>query len=325
MAQASNYPGADRVSRYYYPRVSGVFQTKVSKLVWHSTETSPLWDCPGYNGGLAAPTLTINPWKGRQKVWQHFPANMSAKALVDSSATVVRENRDEVAQIEVIGYSQRSINPTFWLPRLDDDELSYLAEIALFYKVEWNVPLTQTPLRWTWNAASNPSDPRYSGPSYDAFAGHLGHRHVSGNDHWDPSLNVTRILELAREKTNLQPGVVTPQPVEEDMLNQEDKDWLIDQIRDAKYGDVDGDGLKDTVGQIVNKAFAQGDWVERIVTESQRRQGLDKIELIARLAAIETALVASGNGQIVTQEMLNQAVIEAVDGVTLKFDKPDPV
>lgn len=172
---------------------------QITKLVLHSTETSGSAGCPGYAGGTMAPTVTVDPWSRR--AWQHFVANGSAKALADPGSTAVRENRDDVAQIEIIGYCDPALSARYGyaISDIPDSGLEYLANVLRFYHDEWGLPLVTT-LPWKPYAelASGRTSVRLSGPAYDAYTGVLGHQHVSGNAHLDPGdLDVTRILDLA--------------------------------------------------------------------------------------------------------------------------------
>ena len=208
-------PGAITSGTYWFQgKVSaGLAQDRVTKMVLHSTETPPP-NCPGYGGGVSAPTATIDPWN--LVVWQHFPANVSAKALVDPTSTAVRENRDEVAQLEILGYTYPPAGREQWaLSLIPDAGLALIARVLRWYADEgWGLPLRST-LPWKpYNAV------RLSGPDYDAYTGVLGHMHVSGNDHTDPGgLNVARILTLATGGSTTQ---------EEDDMTPEEHGWLKD-------------------------------------------------------------------------------------------------
>jgi murein DD-endopeptidase MepM/ murein hydrolase activator NlpD len=167
----------------------------ITKMVLHSTETPPP-NCPGYSGGSSAPTLTLDPWA--QRGWQHFPANMSARALQDPSSTPVRENRDNVAQIEIIGYADYRINAQYALGNIPEAGLLFIAQVLRWYADEgWGLPLT-TSLEWPTFGSPRINSVRLSGSAYDAYTGVLGHMHVSGNSHVDPAgLDVGRVLALA--------------------------------------------------------------------------------------------------------------------------------
>jgi hypothetical protein len=184
---------------------TGLLQPRITKMVLHSTETPPP-NCPGYSAGGSAPTLTVNPWLPMG--WQHFLANMSARALADPAGTVVRENRDDVAQIEIIGYADYRINSKYALANIPDSGLKFIADVLRFYNQQWGLPLV-SPLEWPAFNSPRLNQVRLSGPQYDAYQGVLGHMHVSGNDHVDPAgLNIARILQLANQTTTPPP----PQP-----------------------------------------------------------------------------------------------------------------
>lgn len=201
MARNKIYPGA-RQRRY--SGVDGIAQPTVSKLVLHSTET-PRGLCPGYQSGRAAPTLTVCPWT--RQIWQHFDTNESAKALVDPGSTSVRENRDNVAQVEIVGYSDVAVATRYGYARdilrnLDPAGVEFIAQIIAWYHLEWDVPL-RTPTAWPIYPASYGNSPaRMTGPEYDAYTGVLGHLHVSGNHHGDPALDIAAVMAAARQIVN---------------------------------------------------------------------------------------------------------------------------
>lgn len=207
----------------WYPKASkaqlfsgGVAQPTISKLVLHSTEGTG-W--PGYNGGASAPTFTVRPiWdEQRVEVRQHFAANVSAKALVDKAGGV-RTNRDNVAQIEIVGTSG-------WATRRNKaaangakgtyvlGEQWYVADypwwfwrdlgaLVRWYHDEWELPLTGLAFP-TWAGGGRLSD-----RAYDDYQGILGHSHVPENDHTDPGpIPVQTLLKYARDA-----GKITPAP-----------------------------------------------------------------------------------------------------------------
>lgn len=200
MARSTRYPGADLTRFYGHGGYSGIDQTRLEKIVLHSTETSAKWGCPGYAGGGNAPTFTINPWPGYRKIWQHFNTNESARALLNPSSTPVSENRDGVCQIEIIGYSDARTAKTYGydLRNLTDDDYAYIGRLVGWIAREWDVPLV-TPDLWPSYPASYGNSPaRMTSREYDAFTGVLGHLHVSGNSHGDPTIDPAKIIAAAK-------------------------------------------------------------------------------------------------------------------------------
>lgn len=206
--RALTIPAADQSRRYdrAYP---GIVQPTISKLVLHSTETSAKWGCPGYSGGASAPTLTIDPWNKRS--WQHFPATVSARALLNPSSTAVSENRDNVAQIEIIGYSDERYGKQYGsnLRELPDDGYDYLARTIAWFVTEHEVPLRRPALWPAYPASYGNSPARMSGAQYDTFEGVLGHLHVSGNSHGDVTLDIDRLIAKAQALVTGSKGVVS--------------------------------------------------------------------------------------------------------------------
>lgn len=217
MAKALFLPGADRTSQWFGNKYDGTIFGDLDKVLLHSTETTG-W--PGYGGGGSAPTLTVNPWTKRAR--QHFNLNESARALLNPSTTAVSENKDKVCQIEVIGYSDKSLGVPrgMYLPNLPDDGMQWLAGIVTFIMREWTVPnVWATPFPWPLYPASygTRTSSRMSSAEYDRFAGVLGHLHASGNNHGDPSLDV---VDLRARVTKLLAPTPTPTPTKETPVAQ---------------------------------------------------------------------------------------------------------
>ena len=200
MARSTRYPGADLTRFYGHGGYSGIDQTRLEKIVLHSTETSAKWGCPGYAGGGNAPTFTINPWPGYRKIWQHFDTNESARALLNPSSTPVSENRDGVCQIEIIGYSDARTAKTYGydLRNLTDDDYAYIGRLVGWIAREWDVPLVTPDLWPSYPASYGNSTARMTSREYDAFTGVLGHLHVSGNSHGDPTIDPAKIIAAAK-------------------------------------------------------------------------------------------------------------------------------
>jgi hypothetical protein len=215
-------PGADRTSRYFgsaYPN-QFVFD-HIDKLLWHSTETSKRWGCPGYGGGGNAPQITINPWPGFKKTFQHWGLNRAGRALGNPSSTPVSENKDFVLQVEVIGYSDPKLgrDAGCYLPELPDEGQEYLAEFAAFVTREWGIP-DLLPPTWplykvsTWAAMDAA---HMTSSEYDRHRGWLAHMHAPlPSTHGDAALPIVKIRTKTRAKvagapdagprTTLRPG-----------------------------------------------------------------------------------------------------------------------
>jgi hypothetical protein len=178
--------------------------SQVSKVLWHTTEGSgwPTYEDSNGLKGAKAPNLTYHPVAHR---WhQHFPLNRSARALQDPSNTPVRENRDDVVQVEIIASADSKYagpGGLLYVAELDDQAVNDLAEFAAFMREHYEVPYTKAPIWLPYPASYGNSKARMSSATYDAFKGHLGHMHASGNDHGDPGLlPINRILAIAAEQ-----------------------------------------------------------------------------------------------------------------------------
>lgn len=191
------YPKANTTAQWYETLFDrGVF-TQIDKFLLHSTETTG-W--PGYTKvtkGDIAPTITYHP--RLREFRQHNYANTSARALVDPTATPVRENRDNVFQIEIIAYADFLKADTvggLHINDLTDDNLQDLADLYKWLHDEWGCPifcdLEFPPYRPY-------KDVRLTSAEFDAYRGMLGHLHASGNTHTDPgNINAQRIVQLAQ-------------------------------------------------------------------------------------------------------------------------------
>ena len=231
------YPLANRTAQWWeddYTR--GVFAS-ISKLLLHTAETSS-W--PAYKAGANAPTLTYNPWVTASQRWrQHNRLDTSARALQDPSSTPVRENRDDVVQVEIIAYC----NPVSYkkyghgVNALPDHAYADLGALLAYLHVHAQVPLVRAP---QWSTFPPPDSIRMSSATYDAFKGVLGHQHASGNDHGDPGMTntqVDRIIAVAKQLTggttipDKPKPPVTP-PKEDTMSAQDVEDGIRAYLRD---------------------------------------------------------------------------------------------
>lgn len=254
MTKARRYPGAD-LSRFVGDQFDGRIFSELEKIVLHSTETSPKWGCPGYDGGKKAPTLTVDPWNKR--VWQHFDLNESARALVNPTSTTVSENKDNVCQIEIVGYSDPKIAKTYgyFLDDMGEDEIDFLAGVIAFIANEWGVPLARPALWPLYPASYGASPARMTSSQYDAFRGVLGHLHASGNTHGDPRLpQIDAILAKAR-------ALNSPPQTEEDMpLTQDDLDKIENEVLWAPLvpgrDGLPGSSVRNNLNTIVNNSIA---------------------------------------------------------------------
>lgn len=201
------YPKANTTAQWYETAFSRGTFSRIEKILLHTTETTG-W--PGYSSGSMAPTLTYHP---RQRAWrQHNYLDTSARALVDPSTTPVRENRDNVIQIEIIAYADEAKGRSVGgLPvsQLTDDMLKDLGEFIGWVHEQWGGPPLVAAKFIPYPSSYGNSSVRMTSSQYDAFQGVLGHQHASGNAHGDPgALNVPRIMQHAAAYG----GIVTPAP-----------------------------------------------------------------------------------------------------------------
>ena len=176
------------------------------KGVMHTTEG-------GWEGSLGVFRTTGTPnfmlgrdGTGRLRLAQFSPIGEMALTLKNLSGGV-ETNRDAIVQIELVGFSKR----TLWLP---DAATCRILAALMAELVKDGIPLrrggdgTRSSSNWTRNA------------------GWFGHGEIPENDHWDPgALNWPELFRLA--------GGAAPEPEEDDLST-------LDQILDlAEWRMVD--------------------------------------------------------------------------------------
>lgn len=222
MALQTNYPGADKSQ--WKPQLGGITMTSISKLLLHTTESSGWPSYPDF-----APQLTIDPIK--RQVRQHMPLTTSASTLSDPSSTAVRENRDNVLQVEIVGYCDPAFkNNKYYVKNFSKADLDWLAKFVVWVHTTYGVPLT-APTFLPYPSSYGNSRVRMTGVQYDAYKGILGHEHASGNDHGDPGdLDVPYIIKKAKELTA--PKSVPPIKLEDGELPTAKDVWEADVVRE---------------------------------------------------------------------------------------------
>lgn len=214
------YPKANTTAQWWETAYARSTFTRIDKVLLHTTETTG-W--PGYKLGASAPTLTYHP---RRREWrQHNYLDRSARALVDPTSTPVRENRDNVIQIEIIAYADEAKGRSVGgLPvsQLTDAMLEDLGDFIGWTHATWGLPLVAARFIPYPGSYGN-SAVRMSSATYDAFRGVLGHQHASGNAHGDPgALNVPRIMAHAKAYGTTAPPPTTAPKEWSDMATKEE-------------------------------------------------------------------------------------------------------
>ncbi|GAB3889248.1 hypothetical protein [Terrabacter terrigena] len=296
MARTRIYPKADAQTQWWETAFSRGTFSSIEKVLLHTTETGG-W--PGYDAGAKAPSLTYHP---RLRAWrQHCYLDRSARALVDPADTVVRENRDNVVQIEIVAYADEKLaRQRGHLPvsELTDDELGDIADLIAWVRAEWGGPPLVAPRFLPYPASAGASPVRMSGPTYGAFRGVLGHQHASGNSHGDPgALNVARILQLAGGTT------ITPTAPQEadDMFDANDRARLERIERALVAHDAEEDGRYKVESDRYQVDSGRFRWLSSALTGVASKVGvqLDEKELAAEVAGaiaptVREAVLAAG-------------------------------
>ncbi len=213
------YPGADTEGATRYDDNYPGNRQEVNVIVWHSTEGTSL---PSYGGGSSAPTLTAVPdFKAKRLVWyQHFPFDMSARALVNQSGGV-ETNTLNVAQVEVVGTCDpktrdkwKKEGRTFlYMPELPDWAVRDLGAFSKWAKDKHGVPLTADVTFKAYPGSYGKNGVRMSFEKWNNYRGHCGHQHVPENDHGDPgSFPMAAILKAAGSTTSAPKPPATKPP-----------------------------------------------------------------------------------------------------------------
>lgn len=168
--KSSFYPPADKTTQWWEKDFSRGYFTRIEKILLHMTQTSS-W--PTYKGGSEAPTLTYDV---KSRKWrQHNYLDTSARALGDPDSTPVRENRDNVIQIEIIWFAENATS-------LPDTAYQDLAAFIAYVRSEWAGPS----LNYAKVGGPN-DDVHMTSAEYDSFNGILGHANApKPSTHWDP-------------------------------------------------------------------------------------------------------------------------------------------
>lgn len=164
-------------------------RTNNPKLCWHTTEGGSL---AGAEAAFAPypPHLGVDPGTGA--CHQYLPLDRHAYSLGNSDA-----EDSYVIQVEVVGFASETPD---WPPQ----RLRWLGDhVARPVADAVGVPPVAAPQGFHGEGegiilASSSSPIRFTLDGWDNFAGHVGHQHCPGDDHWDPGrLDIDTILEPA--------------------------------------------------------------------------------------------------------------------------------
>ena len=165
------------------------------KLCWHTTEGNTL---TGAEAAFAPypPHLGVDPRSGERH--QYIDLDRCAYSLGNSDA-----EDSFVIQVEVVGYAAQTHTwPADWLDWLGREVARPVADAVgvppvhlVFYGEDDGIVL------------ASPSSPiRLTLGQWDDFAGHVGHQHCPGDDHWDPGrLDVAAIITAGYDQPEPEP------------------------------------------------------------------------------------------------------------------------
>lgn len=160
----------------------GGFSGGGKKLVWHTVEGSSIEGAvAAYRASGSYPHFTLQ-WKdGKLLIAQHAPIDQCVTTLQHPSGTP-ETNRAGCIQVEIAAFAKDAHN---W----PDAMYEALADFARWVEQNAGVP------RKCGVKFSVPAQ-RLSGSAFVSYAGHIGHAHVPGNDHWDPgAFKIEKVLE----------------------------------------------------------------------------------------------------------------------------------
>ena len=219
MSRDQTYPGANTSAQWFAKAYKGSsFNANVGVL--HTTE-GPSW--PGYGGGSSAPTITAKPnFEKKRLEWrQHFPVDMSARALVNKSGGA-ETNTLNALQVELVGTCSKSTSRKwakagykhiYW-PDAPEWALRDLAEFMAWGYTEHDIRLESTVKFVSYPTSyANGGGQRLSGSKWRNYYGWLGHQHVPENVHGDPGdLPIQRVLGMAKAIVSPPKPASTPNP-----------------------------------------------------------------------------------------------------------------
>ncbi|MGH7790765.1 MAG: hypothetical protein ACREOB_00480 [Thermodesulfobacteriota bacterium] len=307
--------GANTTAQWYADNYSSSVFSRLDKFVVHTTETgsrtSVGW--PGYSSGASAPNATYDP-RGRV-IRQHFPNNESSRALRDPSGTVVRENRDNVFQLEIICYSQKSLaieRGGLWVCSLTSANYQDLARMIEQLNRELGLPLQSSV---TWGSWTNgaPSSIRLSGPGYDAYRGILGHMHVSGNTHWDPGAFSWTKLKAQLGETDMPLDAADLAKVKAVVLDAliTNRSWISPSV--SKYAERIG-----ASASVSQRALAEYAWYATAVSPAENGSMIKY--LTAKLDALTAAVAALANNEDLSAEEMTAVINAAIANAVIDVD-----
>jgi hypothetical protein len=292
------YPGASIAYRYD-SRYPGLMQ-EINCCVTHTTEGTTL---PSYDGGVSAPNVTILPDipNKRIKVYAHFPADMSARALVDDPKTDVRTNRNNCHQVELVGSCdpvrrvswgtrRAGVDYIYW-PDAPDWLLRAYAGYLAWLNTEHGVPLTSTPRPWlAYPGSYGNSKARMELDEWHEFKGHCGHMHVpDGNNHGDPgNTRMDLVLQYARHIVS---GTTPPTSEEDDVTLTSQQAAQLSHV--ATYGGwaYKGTGNTDAWGLLNNLVTQQAAMQAAIASLAVAvGNGSDNVDTATLVAAVRKAI-----------------------------------
>lgn len=201
MTGALWYPNADKTHRYDKVYPGAIFKT-IDKAILHTTEGHGL---PPYKNGATAPHMTLVPnhTLKRFTYYQHFPFNMSSRALRNEKGGV-ETNTDATVQFEIVGTCVKASHLKWPAPHLYTPELPAWALYDLGVMVEWfnhehGIQLAAPTFKSYETLAPGTETVRMRNSQWNTFKGWCGHQHVPENTHLDPGrINIAAIMAHAR-------------------------------------------------------------------------------------------------------------------------------
>ncbi len=302
--KATIYPLADAKTQWFAGAYPGsIMSLAAPVLCGHTTEGGYGW--PAYGGGAVAPTITALPVLAEKRLlWrQHFPVNMSARALRNLSGGV-QTNTAGVVQIELCGTCVVGGPGMYWpdAPQWAIDEVARFGRWLI--SEGWAIPNVLPPRGFRRFEQLRGDGQRMTFAEWTSFTGICEHQNVPENDHGDGGGVMARVA-AAMYGTTPPP----PPPVQEDDMPTPTDLW-------SYFIPVGKDDKGNVVGTSAADLLAQANQQDHRQTASDQRT---EAALSALSSAVE--LLGANAGVSVTKDEILAAVREgASQGLTVEGD-----
>jgi hypothetical protein len=237
MARPTLYPKADHSKQWYASKYPGDIMALTAPVVVLHTTEGVSW--PDYSGGSIAPTLTYNP--GTREWRQHFPVDMSARALKNAGGGV-DTNTQGAVQIELVGTcdpSHKGKSGWYFWPEAHDQHLQDVADFLKWFKEYYPIDYKAANFVAYPGSYGLKAKQRFSNSQWLNFCGVCGHQHVPENEHGDPGdFPIEKVMKMWKSAPPAPPKPPAPKPVTPVFTTAQEK--RINVMIDAKLKTLKG-------------------------------------------------------------------------------------